>query len=95
MTKADILNTFTTIKVGVKYNLNGQHIEHIPFEASYEILEPVYKEFKGWQSDITNIKKSAEIPERLTEYISFIEKEVNVKFGIISVGPDRNQTILL
>jgi len=95
MTKADVLNTFPSIKAGVRYNYAGQQIEHIPFEASYEKLEPVYKEFKGWQSDISGIRNPAEIPARLADYISFIEKEVNVKFGIISVGPDRNQTIIL
>jgi adenylosuccinate synthase len=95
MTKADVLNTFSTIKAGVKYNFKGQQIEHIPFDASYEKLEPVYKEFKGWKSDISGILKPEEIPARLAEYISFIEKEVGVKFGIISVGPDRNQTIIL
>jgi adenylosuccinate synthase len=95
MTKADVLNTFSTIKAGLHYKYKGQQIDHIPFEASYENLEPVYKEFNGWKSDITAARESAEIPARLSDYISFIEKEVNVKFGIISVGPDRNQTIIL
>jgi adenylosuccinate synthase len=95
MTKADVLNTFSTIKAGMKYNFNGQEIEHIPFEASYEKLDPVYKEFNGWKSDISGIRNTEEIPEQLAQYINFIEKEVNVKFGIVSVGPDRNQTIFI
>ncbi len=95
MTKADVLNTFKLIKVGMNYNFQEQIINYIPFDASYENLEPVYREFKGWQSEISDFKKRQEMPFELSEYISFIEKEVNVKFSMISVGPDRNQTIIL
>lgn len=95
MTKADVLNTFPAIKVATGYQHNGKLIDHIPFEASYEKMEPVYNEFEGWQSDVSGIRKQEEIPDQLADYISFIEKEVNVKFGLISVGPDRNQNILI
>jgi adenylosuccinate synthase len=95
MTKADVLNSFPSIKTGVGYNFNGQEIDHIPFEASYVKMAPIYKEFKGWQSDISGATDKKSIPAPLASYIAFIEKEVNVKFGIISVGPDRKQTIIL
>lgn len=95
MTKADVLNTFPLIKVATGYQHNGKLIDHIPFEASYENMVPAYKEFTGWQSDISGLRKKEEIPGQLAIYISFIEKEVNVKFGMISVGPDRNQNILI
>jgi len=95
MTKADVLNTFKTIKAGTKYNFKGELIEHIPFEASYEKLEPVYREIKGWQTDICNVTNPDEIPQELTDYIKFIEKEVNVPVGMVSVGPDRRQIIKL
>jgi len=95
MTKADVLNTFPAIKVATGYQHNGKLIDYIPFEASYEKMEPVYNEFEGWQSDVSGIRKQEEIPGQLADYISFIEKEVNVKFGLISVGPDRNQNILI
>jgi adenylosuccinate synthase len=95
MTKADVLNSFSTIKACIKYDLNGDHTDHVPFEASYEKMEPVYKEFDGWKTDISRLGKKDEIPAQLARYIDFIEKEVNIKFGIISVGPDRNQTIIL
>jgi adenylosuccinate synthase len=95
MTKADVLNTFKLIKAGIKYNFREQIINHVPFDASYENLEPVYKEFKGWQSEISDFKKRQELPVELYEYISFIEKEVNVKFSMISIGPNRKQTIII
>ena len=95
MTKADVLNTFKTIKAGVKYNFKGELIEHVPFEASYEKLEPVYREIKGWQTDICNVTNPNEIPKELADYIKFLEKEVNVPVGMVSVGPDRRQIIKL
>ena len=95
MTKADVLNSFETIKAGTKYNFKGELIEHVPFEASYEKLEPVYREIKGWQTDISEVTNPNEIPQELADYIKFIEKEVNVPVGMVSVGPDRRQIIKL
>jgi adenylosuccinate synthase len=95
MTKADVLNDFPTIKVSVGYRFNGKQIDHIPFEASYEEMEPVYREFPGWQSDISGVLDKNNIPIPLAAYVDFIERETHVKVGIISVGPDRNQTIHL
>lgn len=95
MMKADVLNSFETIKAATQYKFNGELIEHIPFEASFEKLEPIYSEVNGWQSNINQMKSSEDIPAQLTDYIKFIEKEVNVPIGIVSVGPDREQTILL
>ena len=95
MTKADVLNSFQSIKTAVGYNYKGRVIQHIPFEASYEKMEPVYKEFAGWRSDISGATDKNSIPAPLATYIAFIEKEVNVKFGIVSVGPDRKQTIII
>jgi len=95
MTKADVLNSFQTIKAGIKYRFNDQLIEHIPFEASFEKLEPVYTEVNGWQSNINHITSPKEIPQQLSDYIKFVEKEVNVPIVIVSVGPDRQQTVKL
>jgi adenylosuccinate synthase len=95
MTKTDVLNTFQTIKSGIKYLHRGDAIEFVPFESSYERLEPVYKDFEGWQSDISLIKKANELPVQLNHYIDFIEKETSVKIDMVSVGADRNQIIKL
>lgn len=93
MTKPDVLSDFDTIRVCVAYKINGQVTDQFPYDANIPI-EPVYKDFKGWKKDITNICSYDELPKELVEYIQFIEKEVKVPFTIISVGPDRKQTII-
>ena len=93
MMKADVLNDFDTIKVGVKYDFNGELIDYIPFEASYENLNPVYLEKPGWKTNINSITDKALMPTELAEYVKFIEGEVNVPIKMVSVGPDRSETI--
>jgi adenylosuccinate synthase len=93
MMKADVLNDFETIKVGIKYDFNGEQIDYIPFEASYEKLNPVYLEKPGWKTNINTITDKNSMPVELTEYVKFIENEVNVPVKMVSVGPDRSETI--
>ena len=92
MTKSDVLDGFDTIKIATAYKVNGELTEHFPYEIEAEI-EPVYKEFSGWKTDITNIEKFDNLPENLKTYIKYIEDEVGVPISIVSVGPDRSQTI--
>lgn len=92
LTKSDVLSSFDSIKVCTHYKVNGEITDQIPYDVNAKI-EPVYKEFKGWKKDITEAKTLQDIPTELMEYISFIEKEVGVPVTIISVGPDRMQTI--
>ncbi|MGE0078833.1 MAG: adenylosuccinate synthase [Bacteroidales bacterium] len=92
MTKPDVLDSFETIKVAVAYKVNGKETNRLPFDIDTPI-EPVYKEIKGWNTDITNAKKESELPKELMEYISFIEKETGVPISIVSVGPNRDATI--
>lgn len=92
MTKPDVLSEFDTIKVCVAYKVNGETTDQLPFDVNIPI-EPVYREFKGWKKDITGATTMAELPAELIEYIKFIETEVQVPFTIVSVGPDRKQTI--
>jgi adenylosuccinate synthase len=92
LTKSDVLSEFDTIKVCVAYNIEGKRTEQLPFDVTVPI-EPVYKEFKGWKKDLTNITTLEALPKEFLDYVSFIEKEVNVPITIISVGPDRKQTI--
>lgn len=93
MTKADVLDSFDTIKVAVAYKVNGKLTDTMPYEIDIPI-EPVYKDFKGWKTDITQMRKESELPEKLLEYIKFIETETGVPVNIVSVGPGRNATII-
>ena len=93
--KLDVLSHFETIKVCVGYNYKGEvYKDTIPFDLSDLDIEPIYKELKGWNVDITNCKTYDELPEEAKDYISFILTEVNIPITRISVGPDRLQTIM-
>ena len=92
MMKADVLDTFDTIKVATAYKVNGVETNQVPYDT-YAEIEPVYKEFKGWKKDLVNIKKEEELPFEFMNYVRFIEKELGVPISIISLGPDREQTI--
>ena len=94
MMKADVLDTFDTIKVAVGYKVNGKKTDRYPFDTA-AVIEPLYKEFKGWKKDLTKCKSGAELPAAFKRYIAFIEKELGVKIAYVSVGPDRSQTIKL
>ncbi len=94
MMKGDVLSGFETLKVCTAYNYQGAEIDHLPYNIEPENVTPVYKEFKGWQADLTGMSKFDELPTELKSYIEFIEKEVEVPIKIISVGPDRKQTIV-
>ena len=93
MMKSDVLNTFDTIRVCVGYRLNGQVIDYFPFEAAEADIQPVYRDFPGWQSDISLCRTYDELPRQLKDYIAFIEQQTGVSVDIISVGPDRQETI--
>ena len=93
MMKADVLDTFDTIKVAIAYKVNGKLTDTMPYEVDAQI-EPVYKEFKGWKTDITKMKSENELPTTLVDYIKFIETETSVPIKIVSVGPDRGATII-
>lgn len=93
MMKADVMNTFETIKIATSYVIDGVESEEFPFDNSAKIT-PVYKEFKGWNCDINYIRNYDEFPIEFKEYVEFIEKECNVKIAIVSVGPDREETII-
>jgi adenylosuccinate synthase len=92
MTKPDVLSGFETIKVCTHYKINGELTDQLPYDVNVQI-EPVYKEFKGWQQDITGARIVGDLPVELLDYIKFIEKEVGVPVTIVSVGPDRKQTV--
>ena len=95
MMKADVLSGFKTIKVCTSYMYKEQNIEHLPYDIQEKNVNPVYKEFEGWDEDLTQKESFDNLPKTLKEYISFIEKELNIPISIVSVGPDRKQTIFV
>lgn len=92
MMKADVLDTFETIKVATGYKVDGVETDQVPYDT-YAEIEPVYKEFKGWNKDLSQITREEELPYEFMNYVRFIEKELNVPISVISLGPDRVQTI--
>lgn len=95
MMKADILSGFDKIQVCTAYNYQGKIIDHLPFDYSPELLKPVYTELNGWNKDLTGLTELSGMPDELIQYIDFIEKAVGVPISVVSVGPDRNQTLIL
>ena len=94
MMKGDVLSGFETIKVCTSYNYKGKEVNHLPYNIEAHNVTPIFKEFKGWKEDITSMTSEETLPKELKEYIKFIEDFVNVPVKIVSVGPDRKQTII-
>jgi len=93
MMKADVLNTFENIKVCTHYNINGELTEYFPYDATANNITPIYDTLNGWNCDTENVKTLEEMPKALKEYIAYIEKAVGVPITIVSLGPDRAQTL--
>ncbi len=93
MMKADVLSGFKTIKVCTAYNYNGEKIQHLPYNIEDHHVQPIYTELKGWAKDLTKLNKAEDLPPALNDYISFLESELQVPIKLVSVGPDRLQTI--
>ena len=94
MMKSDVLDTFETIKACVAYELpDGSQTQDFPYEI--DDVKPIYKEFRGWKKDMTHCRSAAEFPQEFREYVAFLEEYLETKIGIISIGPDREQTIVL
>jgi len=95
MMKADVLSGFDSLQVAISYNYKGKQITHLPYNIEPENVSVNYKEVKGWKEDITKATSVSELPQNLKDYVKMIEDFVNVPVSIISVGPDRKQTIIL
>ena len=95
MMKSDVLSGFKTIKVCTSYEYRGSEIDYLPYDIGDDSLKPIYKEFEGWDEDITGLRDFNSLPKNLKNYISYLEKELEIPIGIISVGPDRLQTIIV
>ncbi|MCR5361992.1 MAG: adenylosuccinate synthase [Bacteroidales bacterium] len=92
MMKSDVLDTFPTIKACTSYKVNGVETREFPFSID-EGIEPQYVELPGWNCDLSKCKSEADFPKEFKDYIAFLEKELETPITILSVGPDRDQTI--
>lgn len=93
MMKGDVLSGFKTLKICTAYNYKGKTITHLPYNIEAENVTPVYTEFKGWSENLTAMENDSQLPEELNDYIAFLEEELDIPIKIVSVGPDRKQTI--
>ena len=94
MMKADVLSIFEEIHVCTHYNINGIQTDEMPYDLLDGKVEPVYTTLKGWNTDLTQIRTIDSFPKELSDYIAFIEKELEIPITYVSVGPDREQTIV-
>jgi len=95
MMKADVLSGFETLQVCTHYLHRGKKIDYLPYSIEPGEVTPVYEEVKGWNMDLTTLRTKEEFPQALTEYVKYIEKAVGVPITIVSLGPDRTQTIFM
>lgn len=95
MMKADVLGCFDDIQVCTHYMHRGEQIDHLPFGINPDEVEPVYTTLPGWPGDLTGIRSLDEVPQSLLDYVAFIEDAVGVPVTVLSVGPDREQTLTL
>tara|TARA_B100001059_G_scaffold393_1_gene360 strand:- start:2293 stop:3558 length:1266 start_codon:yes stop_codon:yes gene_type:complete len=93
MMKADVLSNLENIQVCTHYEYNGELIDYLPFDASEETIKPIYKELAAWTEDLTQLSSLDHAPSQLIDYIDFLEKELETPIVVVSVGPDRTQTL--
>ena len=93
MMKADVLSGFNQLKVCTAYKYKGELIKHLPFNIESENVSPVYSNFDCWKEDLTKMDNANQLPKELNDYISFLESQLDIPIKIVSVGPDRKQTI--
>ena len=93
--KADVLGEFDDIKVCTHYIYKGEKIDYLPYGIEPHEVQPVYKTFECWPGDLTGLRNVENIPESLNAYVKMIEEETGVPISILSVGPDREQTLIL
>ena len=94
MMKSDVLSGFDTIKVCTHYKYRGKVIDYVPYDVVNEPIEPVYEELQGWSEDLTGYNDLAQLPKAFLDYITYIEKATGLPITILSVGPDRKQTMV-
>ena len=93
MMKADVMNDFDTIKVAEAYEIDGRRVTEFPYDIQDDV-KPVYREFKGWKTDLKQVRRYEDFPAEFKTYVEYIERETGVPVAIISVGPDRDEPIV-
>jgi adenylosuccinate synthase len=93
MMKADVLSQFDTIRVCTHYKTAAGNTEDLPFDISPSLIEPVYEDLKGWGADLTAMREESSLPSELSDYITYLEEQLETPITVVSVGPDRTQTI--
>jgi adenylosuccinate synthase len=94
MMKSDVMDAFETINACVAYKIDGKEIEHFPFDLTDAQVEPIYAQLAGWQTDMSAMQSEDEFPEEFNAYLNFLEEEIGAPIKIVSVGPDRAQTVI-
>lgn len=94
MMKADVLDSFEEIEVCTHYEINGEKFDYFPYDINSLDVKPVYKKVKGWNSDLTGLRDMKDAPQAFLDYIAYLEQELQTPITIVSVGPDRAQTII-
>ncbi|OBX21169.1 MULTISPECIES: adenylosuccinate synthase [Bizionia] len=95
MMKGDVLSGFKTLKICTAYEYKGETITHLPYNIEPENIKPIYSDFAGWKDDLTKMTEKSQFPKELNDYIAFLEKELEIPITVVSVGPDRKQTIFM
>lgn len=93
MMKADVLSIFKKIQVCTHYEIEGKLYDYMPYDIEGIEIKPIYKELEGWNCDLTQLDSMKNAPQALHDYISYLEKELEVPITVVSVGPDRKQTL--
>jgi adenylosuccinate synthase len=93
MMKGDVLSGFKTLKVCTSYSYKGEEINHLPYTIEENNVTPTYTDLKGWAADLTGMTEASQLPKELNDYVAFLEKKLNIPITVVSVGPDRKQTI--
>jgi adenylosuccinate synthase len=93
MMKSDVMDTFDTVKVAVAYQEGDRRLESFPYDGGKDVT-PIYKEFPGWNTPLSGLRRYEEFPREFKEYIAFIEAQTGCRISIVSVGPDRDATVV-
>ena len=93
MMKADVLSVFEKIKVCTHYKINDELEEYLPYDITNLEIEPIYEELEGWNCDLTELDSYDNAPQALKNYVAYLEKALEVPITVVSVGPDRKQTL--
>jgi len=92
--KADVLSIFSDIYLCESYEIDGKLVDRFPYDINKAEIKPKWTHFKGWKSDLTSLTRYEDAPEALKDYVRYLEKVLEIPITMVSVGPDRAQTLL-